>query len=260
MDQGETTHSQLWQAAAYAANGRFVADLAGEVLDLLAPTPGERILDLGCGDGALTAQLASLGVHVTGLDASESMVHAARARGLAVLHANARDMVFDQRFDAVFSNAALHWIPADAQPQTLAAVFRALSSSGRFVAEMGAHGNIAAIRAALSAVLAPRGIDAEAAAASFFPSPTEYRGLLEAAGFLVETIHAIPRPTPLPGERDGMHRWLTTFRSGILRSLSPKAQAQVLSDVIALLRPILADRSGAWTADYVRLRFRALKP
>lgn len=277
MDEAQPLHPQagsqnkphsggihVWHAADYAANGRFVADLANDVLDLLAPMPGERILDLGCGDGALTAQLAALGVQVTGLDASESMVQAARARGLDVIHGNARDMDFDRRahdrFDAIFSNAALHWIPADAQPRTLAAAFRALKSGGRFVAEMGAQGNIAAIRTALSAILDRHDIDAEAAAASFFPSPAEYRALLEAAGFVVGSMQVIPRLTPLPGGSDGLYRWLTTFRSGVLDSLPADAKAQAIRDVIALLRPILADRDGAWTADYVRLRFQATRP
>ena len=255
----EAIGQQVWHAADYAINGRFVADLANGVLDLLAPRPGEQILDLGCGDGALTAQLASFGAQVTGLDASESMVQAARARGLAVMHGNARDMTFADRFDAVFSNAALHWIPGEAQPQTLAAVFHALKSGGRFVAEMGAQGNIAAIRTALSAVLERHHIDAEAAAASFFPAPTEYGTLLEQAGFVVNSLQVIPRPTPLPGGHDGLHRWLTTFRSGVLSSLPVDVKAQVLRDVVGLLRPILADADGAWTADYVRLRFRATK-
>ena len=256
----ETGRGQVWHAADYAANGRFVADLAGGVLELLALQTGEQILDLGCGDGALTALLDALGAQVIGLDASASMVQAARARGLTVIHKNARDLDFENRFDAIFSNAALHWIPAEAQPLTLAAAFRALKSGGRLTAEMGAQGNIAAIRTALSAVLKTHNIDAEAGAASFFPSPAEYRGLLEAAGFRVESMQVVPRPTPLPGGREGMHRWLTTFRSGVLDSLPSDAKAQVLSDVIALLRPILADRDGAWTADYVRLRFRAVRP
>ncbi len=161
--------SHVWHAADYAANGRFVADLATGVLDLLAPVPGEQILDLGCGDGALTAQMAAFGARVTGLDASASMVQAARARGLDVVHGNARDMGFTDRFDAIFSNAALHWISAEGQPQTLAAVFRALKRGGRFVAEMGAQGNIAAIRTALSAVLAGYGVDAEAARRLLLP-------------------------------------------------------------------------------------------
>ena len=172
--------SQTWDTAAYAANGRFVANLAGGVFDLLSPQAGERILDLGCGDGALTEEIAAIGAIVTGVDASPTMVAAARARGLIVDHQSATDLRYEAEFDAVFSNAALHWITDAAA--VLQGVRRALRPGGRFVAEMGGQGNIAAIRTALQAVLAPLGIDAETAAASFFPSPALYRRLLNEAG------------------------------------------------------------------------------
>ncbi len=253
-------HAQVWNSIDYAANGRFVADLAGAVLDLLAPRPGERLLDLGCGDGALTEQLAATGALVTGLDASAAMVAAARARSLDILHGSATDMHFDRPFDAIFSNAALHWIPAAEQPLALAAAFHALQPGGRFVAEMGGQGNIAAIRTALSAVLLPHGLDAEAAAASFFPSPAQYRRLLEQAGFLVNSIALHPRPTPLPNGPDGLATWLSTFRGGVLDQLPATTREQAIAQIVTLLRPILSDPAGDWTADYVRLRFHASRP
>src|ERR1700722_18491033 len=131
---------QTWDANAYAATGRFVADLAGGVVELLGARPGEAILDLGCGDGALTEKIAATGAVVTGADASAAMVAAARERGLNVHQVSATEMQFDGEFDAVFSNAALHWMP-DAE-EVLAAVHRALKPGGRFVAEMGGMGNI----------------------------------------------------------------------------------------------------------------------
>jgi trans-aconitate methyltransferase len=245
---------QSWDTAAYAATGRFVANLAGGVVELLAPQPGEAILDLGCGDGALTEKIAATGAVVTGADASPTMVAAARARGLNVYEVSGSAMAFDGQFDAVFSNAALHWMP-DAEA-VLAAVHRALKPGGRFVAEMGGMGNIAAIRTALQAVLAQFGIDAETVAQSFYPSPAHYRRLLEATGFSVRSIDLIPRPTPLPA---GMVSWLNTFRNGVLDLLATEDRARALTETVALLQPMLCDADGNWTADYVRLRFAAVR-
>ena len=260
-----TPTGQTWNTAAYAANGRFVATLATAVVTLLDPQPGEHILDIGCGDAALTEQLAATGAILTGIDASPAMVAAARSRAqvsptpFTVDHTPAEALLYEARFGAAFSNAALHWIPAPTQPRALAAIHRALRPGGRFVAEMGGQGNIAAIRAALSATLAPFGLDAEEAAASFYPSPAEYQHLLEQAGFTVQSIDLIPRPTPLPGGPEAMVIWLNTFRNGVLDRLTPADRATALTRTVALLRPILADPSGEWTADYVRLRFHATR-
>ena len=162
MSSTPQTHErkQTWNAADYAANGRFVADLAGAVLDLLDAQPGEQILDLGCGDGALTAKLAASGAEVTGCDADESMLSAAASRGVHTVCADMRALPFRNQFAAVFSNAALHWVRE--QEAVLRGVHAALRPGGRFVAEMGGLGNIAAIRTALSATLRTYGIDAEA--------------------------------------------------------------------------------------------------
>jgi trans-aconitate methyltransferase len=249
-----TPSGQTWNTAAYADNGRFVATLAAGVVELLAPKAGERILDLGCGDGALTEQLAAKGAQVIGVDNSPAMLDAARKRGLQVELYSADALPYRHQFDAVFSNAALHWLSADRQPALLSGVHRALRPGGRFVAEMGGQGNIAAIRTALSAVLAPYGIDTEHAAASFYPSPEAYRRLLEGAGFTIDSIELIPRPTPLP---NGLEAWLETFRNGVLDRLNADNRAAALARTVALLEPILRDADGRWTADYVRLRFAA---
>jgi trans-aconitate methyltransferase len=245
---------QTWNTDAYAANGRFVANLATAVVDLLAPKPGERILDLGCGDGALTEQLVASGATVTGVDASPTMVAAARLRNLHIDQCEAESLPYDHQFDAVFSNAALHWISAAKQPAALASIHRALRPGGRFVAELGGHGNIAAIRTALQSTLTPYGIDAEAAAESFYPSPATYKRFLEAAGFSVHSINLIPRPTPLTS---GMATWLNTFRNGVLDRLNPADRARAINETVSLLEPILRDTDGNWSADYVRLRFHA---
>jgi trans-aconitate methyltransferase len=248
---------QVWNTEAYAANGRFVATLASAVVDLLDPQPGEEILDLGCGDGALTEQLTATGAIVTGVDSSAAMLDAARKRNLHVEHHDATALPYHHQFDAVFSNAVLHWITGiSGQNAMLAGVHRALRPGRRFVAEMGGHGNIAAIRTALQATLAPFGINAEQAAASFYPSPAIYRRLLEAAGFTVQSIDLIPRPTPLP---NGMESWLNTFRNGVLDQLNPSDRATAVTNTLTLLEPTLRDADGYWTADYIRLRFHATK-
>jgi trans-aconitate methyltransferase len=251
------TIKQSWNTDAYAANGRFVATLASGVVDLLAPRKGERILDVGCGDGALTETIGATGAIVKGVDSSPTMLEAARKRGLDVAQHSADALPYHHEFDAVFSNAALHWLSADRHPALLSAIHRAIRPGGRFVAEMGGQGNIAAIRTALSAVLEPYGIDTEEAAASFYPAPTVYQNLLESAGFLVDSIQLIPRPTPLPA---GMTEWLETFRNGVLDRLSPEDRAQALSKTVHLLEPILRDGNGNWVADYVRLRFAVRVP
>jgi len=248
---------QTWNTEDYALNGRFVATLAADVVALLAPQSGEQILDLGCGDGALTEQLATTGAILTGVDASPTMLAAARKRNLHVEQHDATALPYHDQFDAIFSNAVLHWIPGTSGHQALlAGVHRSLRPSGRFVAEMGGHGNIAAIRTALQATLAPFNIDAEATAGSFFPSPEIYLRLLKTAGFTVLYIELIPRPTQLP---NGMESWLNTFRNGVLDHLSPNDRATALINTIGLLKPILCDADGNWTADYVRLRFHAIK-
>jgi SAM-dependent methyltransferase len=244
------THN--WHTERYATHARFVADHGAPVVALLDPQPGERILDLGCGDGALTEKLAAAGVTVVGVDASPEMISAARARGLDAQVMDGQALRFAGEFDAVFSNAALHWTrDPDA---VIAGVARALKPGGRFVGEFGGHGNVAAITVALLAVLARHGQDCRAAIPWYFPTAEAYRAKLEAHGFVVAQIELIPRPTPLPTDMAG---WLDTFAETFFARLAPAARPVARDEVLELLRPCLCDEAGRWTADYVRLRFAA---
>jgi trans-aconitate methyltransferase len=247
--------TQTWNPAVYAEHGSFVPALGAGVLEWLHPQQGERILDLGCGDGQLTSKLVAAGALVTGVDASAAMVAAARARGIQAEECNAEALTFSGEFDAVFSNAMMHWVRD--QDAMLRGVKRALKSGGRFVAEMGGHGNIAAIQVGLTAVLVRHGLNREFSVdqMNYFPTPAAYRLRLERAGFQVEAIELIPRPTPLP--ESGMRGWLTTFRKGVLDLLTESQREMVLTETVALLEPALRDELGNWTADYVRLRFIA---
>jgi SAM-dependent methyltransferase len=245
---------QDWQAERYARNARFVADLGQPVVELLAPEPGERILDLGCGDGALTRKLAELGCDVVGVDAGPDMIRVARELGLDAHVVDGHELAFEREFDAVFSNAALHWMKRDPDA-VVAGVARALKLGGRFVGEFGGHGNVAAIVTALLAVLARRDLDGMTAHPWYFPTPAAYRKRLEEHGFRVESIDLIPRPTPLP---TGMSAWLDTFAEPMLKLLPEGERSAAKEEAVGLLAPALRDEAGNWTADYVRLRFRAV--
>lgn len=243
---------QSWHPERYARHARFVSDLGAPVLDLLAPQPGERILDLGCGDGALTEKLLAAGAAVVAVDSSSEQVAGARARGLDARVMRGEALEFEQVFDAVFSNAALHWMKdADA---VLKGVARALKPGGRFVGEFGGGDNVARLRLALIGALDRRGHDGGAADPWYFPDEAEYEAKLAAAGFTVGSIELIPRWTPLPGDIEG---WLETFGGAFLSHLQQEQRAEAVAEVREALREDLQDEEGRWHADYVRLRFAA---
>ncbi len=246
---------QTWDPAQYARNARFVSDLGAPVVELLSPRPGERILDLGCGDGALTKQLVDLGCTVVGVDSSAAQIDAAKALGLDARVMSAEALPFSDEFDAVFSNAVLHWI-TNADPM-IAAVYRSLRPGGRFVAECGGSGCVDRVRIALVRALDRRGIDGESRVPWYFPTPDDYAARLERAGFHVDSIALIPRPTPLPGD---IVDWLETFAKSFFHGFSDDARDEYLQEVRAELEPGLRDERGVWIADYVRLRFAATRP
>jgi SAM-dependent methyltransferase len=247
--------TQTWDAQAYGRNGAFVHELAGGVLEWLNAQLGEFVLDLGCGDGHLTQRLAATGAHVLGVDASADMVAAARERGIEAEQANAESLPFhDATFDAVFSNAAMHWVRD--HESMLAQIHRVLKPGGRFVAEMGGHGNIAAIRVALMAVLSRHGYGDREDGVNYYPTAESYTIRLNRHGFRVEQMAIIPRPTKLA--ESGMEGWLRTFRRGVLDGLPQDLREAVVKETSELLAPALCDEAGNWIADYVRLRFVAI--
>jgi SAM-dependent methyltransferase len=248
------TTEQRWDPERYQRNAGFVPELGRDVLDWLAPRQGEHVLDLGCGDGALTAILAASCATI-GVDRSVEQVDAARRRGLDARVVAGEALAFDNQFDAVFSNAALHWMrDPDA---VIDGVWRSLKPGGRFVAEMGGEGNVAAVIGALESVLAGHGIETRGAMPWYFPSPAEYRAKLEHRGFTVERLALLPRPTLLPGP---LGDWLDTFAESYLTLVPVPNRVAVKDAVEDALRDRLFDPARGWIADYVRLRFAAVKP
>lgn len=245
-----TTHP--WNPEKYAKNARFVSTLGMPVVELLSPQPGERILDLGCGDGALTIKLLSFGCKVMGIDSSPEMIKAAKSLKLDAQVMDGHALWFSNEFDAVFSNAALHWM--NNPERVVAGVWRALKPGGRFVGEFGGYGNVSAIISAIESMLTLRGLTV--ACPWFFPRLEEYQELLELSSFSVNSMTLFPRPTPLPGDVRG---WLETFAQPYTSVLPPTERDLFISEVVENLRPVLCGEKGVWEADYVRLRFSASK-
>jgi trans-aconitate methyltransferase len=235
-----------WDSSLYDDRHSFVWKKVADLIDLLEPKSGERILDLGCGTGHLTAQIAERGAEVIGLDASVSMIAQARQNypKLKFALADARTFDLGGGFDAVFSNAALHWIPEPAP--VIASVARALKPGGRFVLEMGAKGNIARIVEVLTDVL-------QANNPWYFPSAGEYCQVLEQQGFEVQALWTIERWNKLEHPERGLREWLEMFAGSWFEKVPTNARGAIIAEIESRLRPILF-RDNAWWADYRRLR------
>lgn len=258
-----------WDSSLYQTRHDFVFKYGEGVLELLEPRAGERVLDVGCGTGELTARIAESGARVVGLDSSPDMIAAARARscnrernkdcdketGIEFVQADAANFAFDEPFDAIFSNAALHWVK-DMEGAVIC-MARALKPGGRFVVEMGGRGNIAQLTAAIdAAVLAVTGT--HAAHGRYYPALGEYSALLEKYGVEVTAAWLFDRPTQLAEGPLGLRNWIAQFEREVLRDCT---EAQRVA-IIAAVEDALRDRffiEGHWFADYRRLRIVARK-
>ena len=254
MSSRDASKTTRWNTGLYDEKHSFVWKHGAALIDLLAPQPGERILDLGCGTGHLTAQIAESGADVVGIDSSSEMV--AEARRLYP-HSrfevgDARDFDLREAFDAAFSNAVLHWIK-EPEP-VIACVRRALRPGGRFVAELGGRGNVRAIVAGLADAARTIGLGAWEHP-WYYPGIGDYAPLLERAGLEVTDASLFDRPTPLEGE-EGIRHWVTMFAGDLLDRVPSDDREAFFRRLEAVLRPALY-RQGTWFADYRRLRIVA---
>ncbi|PGF13843.1 SAM-dependent methyltransferase [Natrinema sp. CBA1119] len=254
MTRSDRQSSNMWDTSRYDGSHSFVYEYGEDLLELLDPTEDERILDLGCGTGHLTGEIQTSGATVVGLDQSMEMIAEARSTypECEFVCADAQMSAVDDSFDAVFSNAALHWI--DDQDAALKSVADALKPNGRFVAELGGAGNVERITDSVRSELRNRGYDVDHP--WYFPSIGEYASRLEDHGFEVQYATLFDRPTTLEGA-DGLESWLRMFGDHFFEPLSPDEQAAVIAAVEDDLRDELF-RDGGWIADYRRLRFVAV--
>jgi trans-aconitate 2-methyltransferase len=251
---------QTWDPNLYQSAHAFVWQKAADLLELLAPKPGERILDLGSGTGQLAAKIAECGAEVLGIDRSAEMVAQARQNfpHLRFDVADATAFSVDRPMDGVFSNATLHWVkPPEA---AIERIWQALRPGGRFVAEFGGKGNVAAISDALRVALRDvTGVDFDRVNPWYYPSIAEYATLLERQGFSVTLATLFERPTPLEGGTQGLRNWVRMFAASLLAHVDASKHEAVLARIEEHARPMLF-RNGTWSADYVRLRVVARKP
>jgi trans-aconitate methyltransferase len=251
-----------WDPDRYDGDHAFVYEYGEDVLGLLAPEPGERVLDLGCGTGHLTAEMSASGAEVVGLDSSVEMLETARVDhpDLQFVRGDAQDFAIgdplpaDEPFDAVFSNATLHWM--DDPDAAFESVAGALRQGGRFVGEFGGKGNVEAIVEAVAAELEARGYEAENP--WYFPSVGEFASTLEGHGFEVRRAELFDRPTELEGGEEGLRSWLSMFGDSLLSPVEGDEREDVLAAVEDRLRPTQFE-DGSWVADYRRLRFVAIR-
>jgi trans-aconitate 2-methyltransferase len=251
--------TEKWDAGLYSGKHAFVWEMAKDLVPLLAPKAGERILDVGCGTGQLTAEIAASGAEVVGVDRSPEMIEEARRKVPNVRFEvmDARELAFRKEFDGVFSNATLHWVK---EPEkAVAGIARALKAGGRFVAEFGGKGNVEEVMAAFRRACAALGFEfSDELNPWYFPSVAEYAGLLEKHGLEVRQAMLFDRPTPLEDQERGLLTWLEMFGGAVLSKVRQEMRGELLGRVEQEARAELF-RDGRWVLDYRRLRVVAVK-
>ena len=245
--------SNDWNAEKYNKHADFVSNMAMPVVDLLDPKSNEKILDLGCGSGTLAQEIQKYNCEVIGVDLSADMVKKTKAKGIEAYVMGATELVFEDKFDAVFSNAVLHWVK-DA-PSAIAQVCKALKREGRFVAEFGGYENIKSLTDSMQIVFDKYPEYGGFENPWYFPQEAEYKRVLEESGFRVEYIETLTRPTPI----DDITNWLSVFANGIMSKIPQDKKESFKSEVRELLKPKLYTQKDGWVVDYVRLRFKAVK-
>ncbi|MBF2064457.1 MAG: methyltransferase domain-containing protein [Calothrix sp. C42_A2020_038] len=244
-----------WNATLYEGKHAFVWQYGEDLLNLLSPQPNERILDVGCGTGQLTAKIADAGARVMGIDADAAMIEKAKLNypHLEFAVADARLFQFDTLFDAVFSNATLHWIP---EPEAVInCIYRALKPGGRFIAEFGGQGNVKSITDVLYQILEKQ-VNLSELFSWYFPSIGEYASLLEKHRFNVSYAVLFDRPTQLPDGEMGLRNWLFMFGTRFFRFFTQQEIENIIQSIEQNLKPLLY-KNGTWTIDYRRLRIIA---
>ena len=242
-----------WHVEKYTRHAGFVSALGMPVVDLLAPEEDEKILDLGCGEGTLALEIAKSGAEVVGVDLSEEMAEIAREKGVDAFVASVTDLPFCEEFDAVFSNAVLHWVKESRT--AVKNIAGSLKKGGRFVAEFGGEGNVAHIVEAMQEVFTMHPEYGTFEAMWYFPGDKAYTKLLEEEGFRVEYAELIPRPTPI----DDIANWLMVFTNGVTEHLNKEEIKIFRHEVREILKPKLYSEKEGWMADYVRIRVKAVK-
>ncbi|MDQ0195704.1 class I SAM-dependent methyltransferase [Paenibacillus wynnii] len=249
---------QRWNSGDYDSDMAFVSQFGESLMDLLNPSPGERIMDWGCGTGDLAAAIAARGTNVTGIDASAEMIHTARSKypQITFVEADGQSYVSEAPVDAIFSNAALHWLLD--KNGTASSISSSLRTNGRFIAEFGGQGNIDSIVNTLPRAFTAAGCLDKLQLPWYFPTIGEYTTLLEKHGLTVQLALCFDRPTPLEAGEQGFARWMNTFANGILSVLTPSEREEVIEYMVKELKPSLYQKER-WVMDYRRIRIAAYK-